>query len=378
MSCKKHIKLLVLLSFLVVTSCHSQEKASTIAADKKATYAAKNIPGKLKTLSEQGMMIGHQDDLAYGIGWKYPDGKSDVFKVCGDYPAVFGWDLGGIELSSPVNLDSVPFAEMKKHAIDAHSKGGINTFSWHLNNPLTGGTSWDISSKEVVKNILPGGSKNAEFNKWLDRVADFFSDLKDEKGDPIPVIFRPYHELTGEWFWWGKPHCSTSEFVQLWTYTFEYLTETKKLHNLIFAFSTAGSFENTTEFADRYPGDKYVDLVGFDLYQTENQPNADFSKTLRAKLSVLFQFANAHNKPAAITELGYERIPDPEWWTKTFYPAVEGFPVAYTLFWRNAANRPNHYYMPYPGQVSADDFKKFYSLPRTIFLKDMESVNIYK
>ena len=374
----KSLKCLIIFTFLIVTACKSQGNLKINLADPKATASTVKLFANMQALTTKGIMIGHQDDLAYGIGWKAPNGQSDVFKVCSDYPAVFGWDLAGLENASKVNIDSVPFADMKKYADEVHAKGGINTFSWHLNNPLTGGNAWDVSKNGVVKSILPGGSKHAEFNRWLDNVAAFLSDLKDKNGEPIPVIFRPYHEQTGSWFWWGKALCTPEEFKQLWQYTVKYLGETKNLHNLIYAFSTGGSFKNVKDYSDRYPGDRCVDIVGFDFYQDADQSNAEFVKLLTARLKVLFEFAKARNKLPALTELGYERIPDSVWWTKTFYPTVENLPLSYAMFWRNAANRPNHFYMPYPGQISEEDFKKLYSLPRTLFLKDLEQVHIYK
>lgn len=374
----KSLSCLIVCTFLVITACKSQEKINGHIADPKATTSTVKLLENMKMLSLKGIMIGHQDDMAYGVGWKSPNGKSDVYKVCGDFPAVFGWDLAGLESESKYNIDSVPFADMKKYVLEVHAKGGINTFSWHLNNPLTGGNAWDISSNEVVKSILPGGQKHNEYTLWLDRVAVFLSGLNDEKGEPIPVIFRSFHEQTGDWFWWGKAHCTADEFSQLWQFTFKYLTETKNIHNLIFTFSTGGSFENVKNYSDRYPGNEFVDLVGFDFYQDPNQSNADFTKLLTARLTVLFEFAKANNKLPALTELGYEQIPDPEWWTKTFYPAVQNLPLSYALFWRNAANRPNHYYMPYPGQKSENDFRKLYALPGTLFLKDLGKIHIYK
>jgi hypothetical protein len=374
----KSVKCLVLFTFLIVTACKSQGNLKIYLADPKATSSTKKLFANMKALTTKGIMIGHQDAMAYGIGWKALNGQSDVFKVCSDYPAVFGWDLAGLENASKVNIDSVQLADMKKYAVEVHAKGGINTFSWHLNNPLTGGNAWDVSRKGIGKSILYGGSKHAEFNQWLDNVAAFLSDLKDEKGELIPVIFRPFHEQTGNWFWWGKAHCTAKEFIQLWQFTFRYLTETKNLHNLIFAFSTGGSFNDTNKYSDLYPGDKFVDIVGFDFYQGPDQSNKEFAKLLTSRLTVLFEFANTKNKLPALTELGYERIPDPTWWTKTFYPVVDKLSLSYAMFWRNAANKPNHFYMPYPGQISEMNFRDFYALPGTLFLSDLEKMHLYK
>ncbi len=121
--------------------------------------------------------------------------RSDVKDVTGDYPAVTGFELGRIELDHTVNLDSVPFDKMRGFIQDAYQHGSVITISWHLNNPLTGKTAWDPSPKETVSSILPGGEKNALYNSWLDKVAAFFQSLKGDKGEYIPIIFRPFHEI---------------------------------------------------------------------------------------------------------------------------------------------------------------------------------------
>jgi mannan endo-1,4-beta-mannosidase len=293
MSAMKVINSLSISVLLILSACLSQAETNPGMADAKASAATVKLFSEMKELTSRGFMIGHQDDMAYGIGWKAPNGKSDVYKVCSDYPAVFGWDLGHIETGSECNLDSVPFSDMTRYAIDVDSRGGINTFSWHLNNPLTGGSAWDVTNHGVVKSILPGGSKHIEFNLWLDKIASFFAGLKDSKGDAIPVVFRPFHEHTGDWFWWGKAHCTSSEYKQIWVYTFQYLTETKNIHNLIFAYSPAGSFRDLDEYSERYPGNEFVDIVGFDIYQDPGQANSAFAGILKEKLNYLHEFSKS-------------------------------------------------------------------------------------
>ena len=86
---------------------------------------------KLKKLRGQGILFGHQDDLAYGVGWEYIRGESDVKRVAGDYPALFGWELGGLELDHEKNLDKVPFDKMKSLLqVSSHFRGK------HFLNPL--------------------------------------------------------------------------------------------------------------------------------------------------------------------------------------------------------------------------------------------------
>ncbi|MDZ7634769.1 MAG: glycosyl hydrolase [Bacteroidales bacterium] len=100
-------------ALLLLTACPSEQEKRSGPADPAASAETVNMLAGLKAATEKGIMFGHQDDLSYGIGWIYPGGESDVKKVTGDYPAVYGMDLGDIEHRAPVNLDSVPFDHMK-------------------------------------------------------------------------------------------------------------------------------------------------------------------------------------------------------------------------------------------------------------------------
>ncbi len=179
--------------------------------DKNATKETLNLYKNLVELQKEKMMYGHQDDLAYGLDWWNIKGKSDTKDVCGDYPAVYGWEIGHLELGDERSLDSVKFENIKNWIIEVYERGGINTISWHLRNPYTGGSSWDVSSKKVVASILPGGEKHKLYVSWLDILANYFNELKTKDGVYVPVIFRPFHEHTGSWFWWGKNLCAPED-----------------------------------------------------------------------------------------------------------------------------------------------------------------------
>lgn len=100
-----------------------------------------------------------------------------------------------------------------------------------------------------------------------------------------------------------------------------------------------------------------------------------FLAGVNRSLAIVDSIAKAHDKVMAVTEIGYEGIPDAKWWTGTLLPALENYPVAYVLVWRNAREKVTHYYAPYPGQVSAEDFVEFYDNPQTLFSAD---VNLYQ
>ena len=100
MSQKYSIALLFFLAFAGAALGQNE-----LPVDKKATAETIHLYNNLKKLRIKGFLFGHQDDLAYGVKWKYVPGRSDIKDVTGDYPALYGWELGRLELDHPMNLD---------------------------------------------------------------------------------------------------------------------------------------------------------------------------------------------------------------------------------------------------------------------------------
>lgn len=371
-ACKNFCCCILLICFLQTAA------QKELPSDKHATTQTINLYNNLRKNSGKGIMLGHQDDLAYGVNWKYEEERSDVKDVAGDYPAVMGFELGRLELDHAVNLDSVPFDKMRMFINDAYNRGSVITISWHLNNPLTGKSAWDASPKETLASILPGGEKNSLYNSWLDKVAAFFQGLKNDKGEYIPIIFRPFHELNGSWFWWGGKNCTPVEIKQLYQYTEKYLRDTKGVHHLLYAFNT-DKFYSATEFLERYPGDDYVDVIGFDIY--ERNGNDEFMKEAGNMLSMLDSISLAHNKIPALTEFGYNALPDATWFTNVLLPVLKNHTSVYALAWRNAGSKKDgsmEFYLPYKGQASAGDFRKFCDDDFILLQQDAAKEKLYE
>jgi mannan endo-1,4-beta-mannosidase len=340
-------------------------------ADPAATPATRALLAHLVELARDHVLFGHQDDLAYGVTWWDEPGRSDVRDVVGAYPAVFGWEIGRIEKGGAESLDRVPFDRIRDWILETHAFGAVNTVSWHADNPVTGGDSWDATP--AVPAILPGGSHHDAYVAWLYRVADFFLSLVTRDGELVPVVFRPFHEMSGGWFWWGAPHAAPDEYQRLWRFTVEHLRDRRGVNNLLWAYSTNSlqDFDND-HYWTWYPGDEYVDILGIDDYFTLQRP--DGVTTLSADLAWLVEQAEARGKLPAFTETGYEGIPDPEWWTGKLLAALTAEPaarrVAWVLVWRNAnaeRDRPGHFYTPHPGHPSAADFVRFREHPLIVF-----------
>ena len=368
------IKIYVMAFLLVAgaTACQAKEDLQR-PTDKQATAETVHLYNNLLKLQQSGMMFGHQDDLAYGKGWIDEPGRSDVKEVCGDYPAVYGWELGHLELGDAFSLDSVSFDRIRSWIIETYRRGGVNTISWHLQNPLTGGTAWDVSTSGVVASILPDGEKHNLFTTYLDRLADFLSSLKTEDGTPVPILFRPFHEHTGNWFWWGKAFCSPDEYKALWHFTQSYLRDTKQVHNLLYAYSS-DRFESEHEYLERYPGDKVIDVLGFDMY--DRYPS--YKEQLKQCAATVSKLAAQKAKVAAMTEAGGPIETNTEWWTSTLLETLKPFRLSYVLVWRNPTHKISEAFAPYPGHPAADDFNRFYNDPETLFQHEATAAKLYQ
>lgn len=284
----------------------------------------------------------------------------DVKAVTGDYPAVSGWELGHIEIGADKNLDSIYFTDMKRLIREVYERGAINTISWHGDNIATGNTAWDCAQDSVVRSILQGGTNHTKFLVYLDRLAEFFHDLKDKNGELIPVIFRMYHEHTGSWFWWGAKQCTPAEYNELFRMTVSYLRDVKGVHNLLYAFSPA-DINTEAEYLQRYPGDEWVDIVGFDTYASGTNPKdlEVYKQKMTNGLAIVTNYAARTGKIPIMAETGLEGVKVNDYFTQVLLPVIQPFKISYVLFWRNSFNDPNHFYVPYPGHAAANDFKKF-------------------
>jgi len=348
---------------------------TTVPSDVEATRETKALYASLKRLAPDYVLFGHQDALAYGVQWKVEEGRSDVRDVAESHPAVFGWELGDLELGTAENLDGVNFENMKRWIRQGYDEGGVITISWHMNNPVSSGNAWDRT--RAVFAILPGNEKHERYKTWLDAFAEFVEDLRDATDRPIPIIFRPFHEHTGSWFWWGGANVTAEEYVQLWRFTVEYLRHEKQLHNLLYAYST-DVFTDEAHYLEHYPGNEYVDILGYDDYQALRMHEG--IPLMTERLRKLVAMAEEFGKVPALTETGLEGVAVPTWWTGRLLEAITSDSlsrrISYVLVWRNAneADMPGHHFGPYAGHPSAPDFIQFAKDPFVLLLDELPDV----
>ncbi len=343
-------------------------------SDKKASTKTVQLYLKLQENLNQGIMLGHQDALAYGNNWFLEEGRSDVKSVCGDYPAVFGWDIGNIEKGNLVNCDSIPFATLETYVREVEQWGGISVFTWSACNPVTGKEASDGNSQNAVKQIIENDSIQKIFLTSLDKVAQFLGNLKDEAGDPISVIFQPFHGHSADTaLWWNPNRCSADDFKELWRLTVDYLRNKKEVHNLLYAYSVYSN-DPTKILSDYYPGNDFVDIIGINslLLQDDDYNGHKFIQELNRDIAVITQFAEKNKKIPAITSTGLEGIKISTFFSEYLYPVISQYKLSFVLFERNAWNQEKHYFIPVPGHPASEDFIRFVSYPDILTCNDIK------
>ncbi|MDQ0922360.1 hypothetical protein QF038_000868 [Pseudarthrobacter sp. W1I19] len=357
--------------------------------DSNASPRTASLYAFLQTQQGRGILFGHQQDTEVGVTFaaENTDGfRSDVKAGVGDHPAVFGWDFGregyGLAPGNPTPEEN--FQHTVELVKAADRIGAIQTFSAHMDNFVTGGP-FDDTDGEVVASIMPGGDRNQPFTDYLDRVARVANAAVDDRGAAIPIVFRPFHENAGSWFWWGAPHASASQYTELFRYTVEYLRDVKDVHNFLYAYSPGGGFGGTSELYLRtYPGDAFVDVLGYDNYDSSGG-SQQWLDDLVADLGMIARLAHERAKVAALTEFGVSgglkangQNPNVNWYTHVLN-ALKADPsasrMAWMLTWTNYGT--GQFFVPYPAieelaeHEMLPDFRSFHADNFTVFSSDL-------
>ena len=385
-------KSLILIGLLVLTACSKDEPTSdsvliippvlvtdvlttanvkTYMVDPNATPETVALFYNLKKLAKTKFAIGQQDafNSFYNNG---SSTESDIKKTTDFDPAVLSSDFMFITDKNNTGQANNWFYQQEVIISDdvkeAYAKGMINTFSWHIREPNKEDSFYasDMTADQkatAFKSILPGGTNHAWYKAKLDKVASIFLNLKGSKGELIPIIFRPFHEFDGSWFWWGANFCTPEEYKTAYKFTVEYLRDTKGVHNILYAFSPDNSYTTSDNYLSRYPGDAYVDVLGMDNYGDfaagQGQTGSDRANL---KLKMISDLAVAKVKIAALTETGYQVTATTpaitDWFSTYLYNALtaNNIEISYVVFWNN---HQNGYYVPTPTASNASDFKTF-------------------
>lgn len=266
--------------------------------NKNATPEAKQLLSFLYSVRGKYTITGQHNFVS-----DFPKYDETVHAMTGTYSALWGADFSfsaqgdnarKFQHCGPLNL-SVPMdscydngktvAEQRQllvnEAIKQHAKGRIITLMWHSCYPTNGDECngddiWRLSAgierpnaAEWKELTTDGTPLNKAWKKQWDGVAFYLKQLQDAK---VPVLWRPYHEMNGEWFWWGYQP-GENGFKKLWIMAYNYLTNHHKLNNLLWVWNTNAPRDIVGDvagpYADYFPGVDYVDVLTADVYRND-------------------------------------------------------------------------------------------------------------
>lgn len=245
----------------------------------EAADEAKELYGYICGTYKNAVISGQQESTWMGSEQYEFD---YIYEKTGKYPAIRGLDY--------MNDD---FEGVNRRAQEWHERGGIVTICWHCGSDFSG--SWAESQSTVLdwENALTEGTP--EYEKLIAGMDKGAKALKELCDKDIPVLWRPFHEFDGAWFWWGKG--GADNFVKLWQIMYDRYTNHWGLDNLIWVLGYSG---NGRGYDKWYPGDAYVDIAGADSY----------NDGANGKLFSKVEDVVGNDMPIAFHECG--RIPTPE------------------------------------------------------------------
>lgn len=238
---------------------NSTYNVTSSLVNRNATANTKKLYSFLKDSYGKYVITGQQCD-----GGINGNEFKAIKNLTGDYPALLGLDMMDY---TPSRTAFGASSSAVEKAIEFANKGGIVTLCWHWNAPTEylnstannsdgwWGGFYTKSSKFDIAKVMNG--QDAKGKKLLDRdIKEIAKQLKRLEKAGVPVIWRPLHEASGGWFWWGAQ--GPDAYKKLWKYLYNELTNTYGCNNLIWVYNG--------QSADWYPGDEYVDIVGEDIY----------------------------------------------------------------------------------------------------------------
>ena len=220
-----------------------------------ATKEAVNVYNYLCDLYGSGILAGQQESTWINNN---PDDEMEYIEdKTGKLPAIRGLDY--------INED---FDGVTSRATAWWEKGGIPSICFHWGAP-TLGVGYEASKLtiDVSEALKEGTALNKAMIEDMDRVAEELLKLQEAK---VPVLWRPFHELNGNWFWWSKS--GPEVFKKLWIFMYDRYTNHFGLNNLIWVFGYTSTADD-----EWYPGDSYVDVGGCDGYDGGIMSNSFYS-----------------------------------------------------------------------------------------------------
>ena len=224
--------------------------ARGVLSNPRASAGARTLYAYLWSIYGRRTLTGQQEQNFSPAG---PRTELDyIQRVTGKQPALVGFDY----------IEPRDEAGVNARAIAWHRSGGIVTLCWHWGAPDIG-TGYENSKKDfdVARALAPGTPQNRAMMAQMAHTAALLTKLRDAG---VPVLWRPFHEFSGDWFWWGKH--GPEAFKALWRLMYRNYVDRYRLNNLIWVLGWAGQKVDPAY----WPGRDMVDIAGADLYAEDH------------------------------------------------------------------------------------------------------------
>lgn len=217
-------------------------------------------------------------------------------EITGHYPAIWGQDFG---FARAGDMDGIDCRQaVVEEAIRQHSAGSIVTLMWHAARPtgeepvtfLENICAGPLGESDWHDLLTPGAEIHLRWTRQVDVIAELLTQLRDAR---VPVLWRPYHEMNGDWFWWGGRPGSRG-CAALYRQLYERLVSVHHLDNLVWVWNANAPRADAVAYADVYPGHDVVDILAADVYA------GDFRQSHHDDLVSL-----AAGRPVALGEVGH-------------------------------------------------------------------------
>ena len=258
----------------------------------RASQEVRDLLSYLYSLQSNQILSGQ-----HNYGHELTRSTDSIINYTGKCPVVWGSDLMTFDFGQRMNRHTI-----MDEAINQHRKGAIITLMYHQNRPYdpdTARTTWEeVTDREWQDLVNPGTAIHQQWLNQIDSIAFYLKILQEEN---IPVLWRPYHEMNGLWFWWGgKP--GPDGLQKLWKLMYHRFIDYHQLNNLIWVWNANAPRErkddNAMDYHLFYPGGEYVDVLAADIY------HGDYKQSHHDQLVEL-----GKGKPIAMGEIG--EVPPP-------------------------------------------------------------------
>ncbi len=290
-------RIVVLLSLIVVIACGNgsaqtapdgKAQPTALPVNSNATPEARELLREIDLISGHATLTGQHNFPNHLSRW-----SDRVYDLTGKFPAIFGQDFGFSGGEDKDSADGRP--SMVEEAIRQYRNGAVIALTWHAvrptdDEPVTfrDSVQGHLTDFEWNELLTPGTDI---YNRWVEQVDVIAGYLRQLQAAGVPVLFRPYHEMNGNWFWWGgRPgeHGSAALYRQL----YDRFVNVHHLDNLVWVWNVNSPGGNAGPIDGYYPGTKYADIVTMDIY-------GKFDQSYYTSMLAL-----AEDKPIALAEVG--------------------------------------------------------------------------